>query len=109
MIPNATRQLTAKGVDSKGNTVPATVAWSVVAGGGAIDGVTGLFTAGATAGTFTNTVLATSGQITAYATMTVHRRGAVERGVSEVVDEIELDIQSRTRANTLGPHGVRAA
>ena len=71
VLANATRQLTAKGVDSKGNTVPATVAWSVVAGGGAIDGVTGLFTAGATAGTFTNTVLATSGQITAYATMTV--------------------------------------
>jgi hypothetical protein len=71
VLPGATRQLTAAGADSHGNTVPATVVWSVVAGGGAIDGVTGLFTAGATSGTYTNTVLATSGQITAYATMTV--------------------------------------
>jgi subtilisin family serine protease len=66
----ATRQFTATGRDAYGNTVPIAPAWSVVAGGGTIDG-NGLFTAGTVAGTYTNTVAASSGGVTGTATVTV--------------------------------------
>jgi hypothetical protein len=52
---------TALGKDASGNTVVFTPDWSVVAGGGTINATTGVFTAGATSGTFTNTVKATNG------------------------------------------------
>lgn len=67
---STTRQLVATGTDGSGNVVPLNVTWSVVAGGGTI-GSTGLFTAGSLAGTFTNTVLAATGNFTAQATMTL--------------------------------------
>lgn len=67
----ATQQFTAVGKDAHDNVVPITPTWSVVAGGGTIDAGTGIFTAGTTAGTFTNTVQATSGSISASATVTV--------------------------------------
>ena len=67
----ATQAFTAVGKDVAGNTVAITPAWSVVNGGGTIDATTGVFTAGATAGTFTNTVKATSGAIAGFATVTV--------------------------------------
>jgi hypothetical protein len=67
---NATQQFTAVGKDAGGNVVAITPTWSVVAGGGAIN-TTGLFTAGATAATFTNTVKATSGSISGTATVIV--------------------------------------
>src|SRR5207253_6805063 len=66
----ATQQFTAVGKDAFGNTVTITPTWSVVAGGGAIDG-NGLFTAGTVAGTYTNTVTATSNGVTGRATVTV--------------------------------------
>jgi subtilisin family serine protease len=66
----ATQQFTATGKDASGNVVPITPAWSVVAGGGSING-TGLFTAATVAGTYTNTVTATSGGVTGTATVTV--------------------------------------
>jgi len=70
--PNAPQQFTAVGKDAGGNVVPISPAptWSVVAGGGAIS-TTGLFTAGATTGTFPNTVKATSGSISGTTTVTV--------------------------------------
>jgi hypothetical protein len=68
---NAAQQFTAVGRDVGGNVVPLTAAWSVVGGGGAIAASTGLFTAGAAAGTFVNTVKATSGSISGTATVTV--------------------------------------
>ncbi len=66
-----TQQFTAVGRDASGNVVPITPVWSVVIGGGTIDNVTGLFTAGAVAGTFTNTIKASSGAISGTATVTV--------------------------------------
>lgn len=68
---NATQQFTAVGKDAHDNVVVITPAWSVVAGGGAIDASTGLFTAGATGGTFTNTVQATSGAASGTTSVTV--------------------------------------
>jgi hypothetical protein len=50
--------------------VPLTAVWSVAAGGGTI-GAGGLFTAGNSAGTFPNTIKATSGSISGTATVTV--------------------------------------
>ena len=71
MIPlNGTQQFTAVGKDANGNVLAITPIWSVVAGGGTISG-TGLFTAGTGGGTFTNTVQATSGAITSFATVIV--------------------------------------
>ena len=68
---NTTLQYTAVGRDANGNVVAITPVWSVTAGGGTINAASGLFTAGAVAGTFTNTVRATSGTIFGTATAIV--------------------------------------
>lgn len=68
---NIPQQFTAVGKDAGGNVVVITPTWSVVASGGAINSGTGVFTAGAVAGTFTNTVKATSGSVSGTATVTV--------------------------------------
>jgi hypothetical protein len=68
---NTTQQFTAVGRDAAGNVVPITPVWTVTNGGGAINSASGLFTAGGTAGTFPNTVRATSGSIFGTATVTV--------------------------------------
>jgi hypothetical protein len=68
---NGTQQFIATGRDANGVIVPVTAAWTVVAGGGTIDAVTGRFTAGVATGTFINTVKATSGTISGTATVTV--------------------------------------
>ncbi len=75
----ATQSFTATGKDAGGNAIVVTPVWSVVAGGGTIDPATGLFTAGAAGGTFANTVKATSGSITAFATVTVVPAGPARR------------------------------
>lgn len=67
---NGTVQYVAVGMDGFGNIVPLSPTWSVVGGGGTIS-TTGVFTAGATSGSFPNTVHAVSGTITGSATVTV--------------------------------------
>jgi hypothetical protein len=64
-----TQQFTAVGRDAGGNVVAITPVWSVTNGGGTINAATGLFTAGPTAGTFTNTVRATQGAVFGTATV----------------------------------------
>jgi hypothetical protein len=71
MLPNATQQFAAVGRDGTGTIFPIAPVWSVVAGGGSINPSTGLFTAGAFAGTFTNTVKASSGAVSGTATVIV--------------------------------------
>jgi hypothetical protein len=66
----ATQQFTAQGKDIGGTVIAITPTWSVVAGGGTIS-ATGLFTAGVTSGTFTNTVKAVSGTVSGTATVIV--------------------------------------
>lgn len=68
---NGTQQFNAVGRDAGGNVIPLSPIWSVVNNGGTINPVTGLFTAGGTSGTFTNTVQATSGNISGFATVNV--------------------------------------
>jgi hypothetical protein len=70
VLPNLTQQFAAVGKDADGNAVTISPTWSVVALGGTIS-TSGLFTAGTTAGTFTNTVKATSGSISGTATVIV--------------------------------------
>jgi hypothetical protein len=67
---NTAQQFTAVGRDAGGTIVAITPVWSVVAGGGGISG-SGLFTAGLVAGTFPNTVRATSGSVIGSATVVV--------------------------------------
>ena len=70
LAASGTQQFTAVGKDAGNNVLAISPVWSVVASGGSING-TGLFTAGAAAGTFTNTVQATSGGISGQATVVV--------------------------------------
>ena len=71
LVPGAVQQFTAVGTDANNNVVAITPVWSVTAGGGAINASSGLFTAGGTAGTFTNTVRATVGTLFGTATVIV--------------------------------------
>ena len=66
-----TQQFVAAGADTNGNVVSITPTWSVVASGGSIDSSSAVFTAGTSTGTFTNTIQATSGAISGFATVTV--------------------------------------
>lgn len=68
---NTTGQFTATGRDYKGNAVSASATWSMVGGGGSIDSESGLFTAGASTGTYTGTVRATDGTLADLATVIV--------------------------------------
>lgn len=67
---STTQQFTAVAKDMNGNVIATSPTWSVVAGGGTITS-TGLFTAGLTAGTYSNTVKAASGTTTGYASVNV--------------------------------------
>jgi hypothetical protein len=69
--PGATQQYTAAGRDAAGNAVAITPSWTVVAGGGTINLATGAFTAGSAAGSYVNTVRASSGSIAGFATVNV--------------------------------------
>ncbi len=71
MSSASTQQMLAVGHDADGRVVTISPTWSVVAGGGTID-TAGMFTAGAAAGTFMNTVRATSGALSGSATVIVH-------------------------------------
>ena len=69
--PNKTLQFSAVGRDTYGNIVPnLSISWKMVSGGGTID-PTGLVTADPNAGTFTNTVQASSGSVKGTATLIV--------------------------------------
>ena len=70
LAANGAQQFAAVGTDFSGTQVTITPTWSVVAGGGAISS-SGMFTAGATLGTFANTVKATQGNVSSTATITV--------------------------------------
>ena len=72
LATGGTQTFTAVGKDVNGNIVVIVPAWSVVnATAGSINGSTGLFTAGTVSGTYLNTVQATSGGISGFATVNV--------------------------------------
>ncbi|HET7232008.1 MAG TPA: hypothetical protein VFJ16_18525, partial [Longimicrobium sp.] len=67
----AQQQFTAVGRDAGGNVVAITPVWSTTNPPGTINAATGLFTAGITVGSFSNSVRATSGSIFGTATVNV--------------------------------------
>jgi hypothetical protein len=67
----AVTKFAATGTDAAGNVVAIVPIWSVVAGGGSINENDGIFTAGAVAGTYANTVQASSAGIVGRATVTI--------------------------------------
>lgn len=71
MTLNATQQMTAVGTDAAGHVLVIVPTWSVVANGGTINATSGLFTAGTVSGTYTNTVRASSGTVSGFATVIV--------------------------------------
>jgi hypothetical protein len=79
-----TRQFTATAVDAGGNPVPVTPTWTIVNGGGAINATSGMFTAGQVMGTFSNTVRATSGGVSGFATVTVTPGPSVSLAVTPI-------------------------
>ncbi|NTU98592.1 hypothetical protein HGA64_01110, partial [Candidatus Falkowbacteria bacterium] len=71
VVTAATQQFTAQGYDASNNPIPnLPVTWSVVNGGGTING-SGLFTAGSTPGSYNNTIVASVGSITGVSSVTV--------------------------------------
>ena len=70
LMSGASQQLTAAGADAAGNLVPVAPDWAIVSGGGSIS-ASGVVTAGAVPGTYPNTVRATSGTLTGFATLVV--------------------------------------
>jgi ice-binding like protein len=67
---NTTQQFIAVGKDAEGSVVALSPVWTIVAGGGVINAA-GMFTAGTVAGSFSNTVKATSGSISGNASVVV--------------------------------------
>ena len=71
LVIGATQSFTAVARDAVGNVLPMTPTWSVVGGGGTINASTGVFTAGTLAGSFPNTVQASSTGVSGFATVNV--------------------------------------
>lgn len=75
LAPGGTQTFTAVGRDAGGNIVPINPTWTVVNGGGTVPagsmGTTVVFTAGSTAGTYTNTVRAAQGSLADSSTVIV--------------------------------------
>lgn len=101
----ATQQFTAVGKDSHGNILSMTTAWSVVESGGTIDAGTGIFTAGTSAGTFTNTVQATSGSISATASVTVSPGALLAITVAPSPDSLAIGAERTFTAVGHDSHG----
>ncbi len=72
MLTSGTQQFAAVARDGSGNVLPLSPTWAVVAGGGSINASSGVFTAGNATGTFTNTIRATGGGQTGFATVTIN-------------------------------------
>ncbi len=70
LVVGATQQFAAVVKDGFGNVLSVAPNWSVASGGGSITSA-GLFTAGATAGTYPNAIVASVGSIAASASVTV--------------------------------------
>jgi len=103
---NGTQQFIAVGRDGSGNDFLITPTWSVVAGGGSINAGTGAFTAGSVAGTYTNTVRATSGAIFGSATVTVTAVAPSLATIEVLPDPADLFVGGTQQFNAIGRDGV---
>ncbi|HEY0015421.1 MAG TPA: ice-binding family protein [Longimicrobium sp.] len=92
------QQFTAVGRDAGGNVVAITPIWSATTPPGTINAATGLFTAGNTAGTFANGVTATSGSLSATATVIVTAGGLATITVTPNPETLAVGAQQQFTA-----------
>ncbi|MEP6590601.1 MAG: ice-binding family protein [Gemmatimonadota bacterium] len=102
MQANGAQQFTATGRDAGGNVVAITPVWSVVNGGGTINAGSGLFTAGAVAGTFANTVRATSGALSGTATVTVTASAPVLATITVTPNPVSVQVATGQQFTAVG-------
>jgi hypothetical protein len=96
---DGTMQFVAIVTDASGNTLTETPTWTLVNGGGAITSA-GMFTAGDSIGTFTNTIVATIGSVTSTTTVVVSAGGLASISVSP--DTITLSVASTHQYTAIG-------
>ena len=99
-----TIQFSATVKDADGNALSVTPTWSVVNGGGTIT-TTGLFTAGDSIGTFTNTVVATSGSVTSSSTVVVGAGALATITVTPATDSVNIGATQQFVAVGRDSHG----
>lgn len=85
--------------DASGNTITVTPTWTLANGGGTITSA-GLFTAGDSIGTFTNTIIATIGSVTSVGSVTVSAGGLASIAVSP--DTITLSVGATHQYTAIG-------
>lgn len=88
-VVGGTQQFVAVGRDAGNNVVAITPVWTVINGGGSIN-ASGLFTAGNTPGSFTNTVRATSGTIFGSANVVVQAGSLASITVTPNPDTLDV-------------------
>ena len=96
---DGTMQFVATVTDASGNTLTETPTWTLVNGGGAITSA-GMFTAGDSIGTFTNTIVATIGSVTSTITVVVSAGGLASISVSP--DTITLSVGATHQYTAIG-------
>lgn len=93
-----TMQFAATVTDANGNTVTTTPTWTLVNGGGAIT-TSGLFTAGDSIGTFTNTIVATIGSVSSTSSVTVSAGGLANIIIAPTADTLAVDATKQFAAS----------
>jgi hypothetical protein len=96
---DGTMQFVATVTDASGNTLTENPTWTLVNGGGAITSA-GMFTAGDSIGTFTNTIVATIGSVTSTSTIVVSAGGLASITVSP--DTITLSVGATHQYTAIG-------
>jgi MYXO-CTERM domain-containing protein len=90
LLEGTSQQFSGTGADAFGNAVPATLTWSANAMAGTINS-SGLFTAGTLAGDYPTGVTATSGTVSATASIRVRSLVAMDAGVDAGVVDAGVD------------------
>jgi hypothetical protein len=101
---DGTMQFVATVTDASGNTIATTPTWTLVNGGGAIT-TAGMFTAGDSIGTFTNTIVATIGSVTSTSSVTVSVGELASIAVSPVSDTLTTSATQQFTAIGHDAHG----
>lgn len=101
---NGTMQFSATVKDADGNVINLVPTWSVIAGGGTIS-TSGLFTAGDSAGTFTNTVKAASGSVSATSSVTINAGALATLTVTPITTSLAAAATQQFTAVGKDAHG----
>jgi hypothetical protein len=99
-----TMQFSATVTDANGNTITSAPTWTLVNGGGSITSA-GLFTAGDSIGTFTNTIVATIGAVTSSSSVTVSVGALHDMVISPAASTLQVDATQQYTAVGHDVHG----